>query len=157
MASWMCQDECAKAKDDQRWFILSWMARKNFLCTHHIKGVPSSWYQFTHVWSISVISQGDERHFFHYNWHQWHPRAWAAAARGSLTSTWDFLLIVNVNQFLSRDQSQACSRGFNFWWASATKWGHGWAGFSSAPSLIQVKRMSTIVTFQCKTIKYVFC
>lgn len=42
------------------------------LCTHHIKG-----FLLHDINSLtcgpSQSSQGDERHFFHYNWHQWHP------------------------------------------------------------------------------------
>ena len=97
-------------QDDQRWFILSWMVEGKkfcwaggsaslfyYLCTFD-KRVPSSWYQFTHVWSISVTE--DERNFFHYGWHQWHPGKYVLDEQ-------EFLLIQNVNQFLSEDQSKA--------------------------------------------------
>lgn len=94
-------------QDDQRWFILSWIVegrKKKFSCFSTFdKRVPSSfssWYQFTHVWSISVTE--DERNFFHYGWHQWHP--------GKYVLDKEFLLIPNVNQFLSEDQSKV-------WWS----------------------------------------
>ena len=94
-------------KDDS--YCLGWLKEKSFveqeaaslfyyLCTFD-KRVPSSWYQFTHVWSISVTE--DERNFFHYGWHQWHPGKYV------LDEHQEFLLIQNVNQFLSEDQSKA--------------------------------------------------
>ena len=102
-------------KDDS--YCLGWLKEKSFveqevgcfslslsllLPTYVVylfdKRVPSSWYQFTHVWSISVTE--DERNFFHYGWHQWHPGKYVLDEQ-------EFLLIQNVNQFLSEDQSKA--------------------------------------------------
>ena len=77
-----------------------------YLCSTFDKRVPSSWYQFTHVWSISVTE--DERNFFHYGWHQWHPGKYVLDEQ-------EFLLIQNVNQFLSEDQSKASAIYMSLW------------------------------------------